>query len=176
MKKHYYTGKNFWRYDTNDSRPLYPCNNEIIEKAELVLGIRFPNSFKDLMKKRNGGELHYPYFTVPATRANSRSGEVFHLPCIEPIHFEVDNTCILSSKELITSTNDERGGKALSDKLIVLWTDFHHWLVFDYKNQKETPSVLLIVENYDSPEIVWEIIELAESFDQFLEQLFLETN
>ena len=98
------------------------------------------------------------------------------MPSIEPIHFEVEDTGILSSKELITSTNDERGSTALSDKLIVLWTDFHHWLVFDYKNQKENPSVLLIVENYDSPEIVWEIIELAESFDQFLEQLFRETN
>jgi len=176
MKKHYYTGKNFWQYDATDSRPLYPCNDEVIEKAELVLGIRFPNSFNDLMKKRNGGELYYPYFTVQASRVNSRSGEVFHLPSIEPIHFEVEDTGILSSKELITSTNDERGGTALSDKLIVLWTDFHHWLVFDYKNQKENPSVLLIVENYDSPKAAWEIIELAESFDQLLEQLFRETN
>lgn len=96
MKKHYYTGKNFWQYDTNDSRPLYPCNDEIIKKAELALGIRFPNSFKDLMKKRNGGELHYSHFTVPATRANSRSGEVYHLPYIDPIHFEVGDTGILN--------------------------------------------------------------------------------
>lgn len=98
------------------------------------------------------------------------------MPSIESIHFEVEDTGILSSKELITSTNDERGGKAFSNKLIVLLTDFHHWLVFDYQNQKENPSVLLIVENYDSTEIVWEIIKLAESFDKFTEQLFLKTN
>ena len=59
------------------------------------------------------------------------------MPYIEPIHFESNDTGILSSKELITASNEEQSSNGLSDKLIMLWTDFHHWLVFDYKNDIE---------------------------------------
>jgi len=72
---------------------------------------------------------------------------------------------ILSSKELLEDTN-------LPKELIVLWSDYHHWLVLDYRNRKDNPPVLYIVENYSTDEISWEFIKIADTFDDFLKQLF----
>jgi hypothetical protein len=72
---------------------------------------------------------------------------------------------ILSSKELLADTN-------LPKEFIVLWTDFHFWVVFDYRNRKDNPPVLYIFENYSTEEITWGYVRVADSFDGFLKQLF----
>ena len=72
---------------------------------------------------------------------------------------------ILSSKELLADAN-------LPKEFIVLWTDCHFWLVFDYRNCKNNPPVLYIFENYSTKEITWEYIKVSDSFYDFLKQLF----
>ncbi|WP_328157565.1 SMI1/KNR4 family protein [Priestia aryabhattai] len=147
-------------------RPVYPINTEIIEKAEANLGVKLPQSFIDLMKQKNGGELNYPYFMVPTSKVEHHPyGDRQNIPCIEPIHFETDDISLLSSKEHLKDAN-------LSKELVVLWNDYHHWLVLDYRHSKVNPSVLYIIESYLTDEIAWDFIEIASSFDDFLKKLF----
>ncbi|MGG0656157.1 SMI1/KNR4 family protein [Rummeliibacillus pycnus] len=155
MNKDFYKGENFWNKDPKNKRHEYPINDEIIKKAENILDVHFPSSFIELMKKQNGGELNYPYFTEYKES----------LPSIEPIHFRKDDLGILSSKELLAESD-------LPKELIVLWTNCHEWIVLDYRKGNENPSVVYIVENYFTEEIEWEFHKIADTFDDLLNQLF----
>ncbi|GEL05350.1 SMI1/KNR4 family protein [Rummeliibacillus stabekisii] len=155
LNKDFYRGENFWSEKPKNNRIDYPINDEIIRRAENSLDVHFPSSFIQLMKEQNGGELNFPYYT------ESKDA----LPSIEPIHFEKDDISILSSKELLEEAELPQG-------LIVLWTDFHEWLVLDYRKEKEHPTVVCIVENYFSDEEEWEFHKIADTFDDFLHQLF----
>jgi hypothetical protein len=155
--KDYYKGKNFW--DKEKSwRIQYPIDDEIIKKAEKILGVRLPLSFISLMKEQNGGELTYPYFMLP-----DREGK-YHLN-IDPIHFEEDDVSILSSRELLEDAK-------IPKEFVVLWTDFHHWLVMDYRNTKVNPTIKYIQEDYSTDEMSWKYIKMADTFNDFLKQLF----
>ncbi|WP_233549533.1 SMI1/KNR4 family protein [Lysinibacillus yapensis] len=137
-------GEDFWNEESKHKRIEYPINDEIIKKAENNLGIKFPQSFIELMKIQNGGDLNFPYFLLSKICTEKQE-----FPSIEPIHFEVDDLSILSSQELLADTK-------LPKEFIVLWTDCHFWIVFDYRNRKDNPSVLYVFENYDTEEITWE--------------------
>lgn len=155
--KEYYNGKNFW--DKEKSwRIQYPINEDIIRRAEAQMEITFPETFRQLMKEHNGGELTYPYFMIP-----DRSGK-YHL-AIDPIHFEEDDVSLVSYSELLEEVK-------LSKNLIVLWSDFHHWLVMDYRFVKENPSIQVIQEDYSTEEMSWNYIKMADTFDEFIKQLF----
>jgi cell wall assembly regulator SMI1 len=99
VQREFYKGADFWNKDSKYKRIEYPISDEIIKKAEECLGIKFPQSFIDLMKIQNGGELNFPYFMLSDA---STEKQVF--PSIEPIHFEKDDISILSSKELLADT------------------------------------------------------------------------
>lgn len=155
--KEYYNGKNFW--DKEKTRRIqYPINDYIIQKAEILLGITLPDTYKQLMEEQNGGELTYPYFTLP------NSTTKYHLD-FDPIHFKDDDVSILSSGDSL----QEAG---LPKSMLVLWTDFHNWLVMDYRHAKENPSIQFIYEDYSTGEMAWLYIKLADTFDDFLKQLF----
>lgn len=172
-KREYYSGQNFWQDPRKDQRPIYPINDEIIREAEALVGVRFPSSFNDLMKEQNGGELNYPCFNLPPTNIDYLTDKAQLLPSIEPIHFEKDDISILSSKELIDASKEMIEDEHL-DGLVVLWTDFHRWIVFDYRIRKENPSILYIEENYASERVAWKYIKIADSFDDFLRKLHQE--
>jgi len=155
LYKDFYKGENFWSKKPKNNRVEYPINDEIIRRAENILDVQFPSTFIQLMKEQNGGEVNFPYYTEYKDA----------LPSIEPIHFEKDDLSILSSKELLEEAELPQG-------LIVLWTDFHEWLVLDYRKEKEHPTVVNIVENYLSDKEEWEFHKIADSFDDFLNQLF----
>lgn len=170
MQRIYYNGLDFWQEEPKYKRIEYPINDEIIKKAENVLNIKFPHSFIDLMKINNGGELKYPYFILPAGVTKSIPyGERVKLPSIEPIHFENDDISILSSEKLLKEVK-------LSKGFIVLWTDFHYWVVLDYRNSsKDNPSVMYIAENFSASTFdttEWEYIKITDTFDEFSKQLF----
>ncbi|WP_046173551.1 SMI1/KNR4 family protein [Domibacillus indicus] len=155
--KEYYTGKNFWD-KKNTWRYQYPINDDIIRKAESKLTIKFPETFKQLMKEQNGGQLTYPYFMFPNSAVECKLD-------IDPIHFEEDDTSIVSSEDLLKEAN-------LPKDLIVLWWDFHNWLVMDYRFTKENPSIQFICEDYSTGEMTWYYTKMADTFDDFLKQLF----
>lgn len=161
MQRNYYNGHGFWQVEPKYKRVEYLINDKIIKKAENELNIKFPQSFIDLMKINNGGKLKYPYFVLPA-------GERVKLPSIEPIHFENDDISILSSEKLLNEVNLPTG-------FIVLWTDFHYWVVLDYRGKQVNPSVMYIAENFSASTFdttEWEYIKITDTFDEFSKQLF----
>ncbi|GGI12899.1 hypothetical protein GCM10007380_15220 [Gottfriedia solisilvae] len=162
MKRNYYNGQDFWNEKTKYKRIEYPINDEIIKRAEDILSIKFPQSLIDLMKIQNGGEINYRYFILP-------SGVTGSIHSIEPIHFEKDDISILSSLELLKEVD------GLSKELIVLWTDFHCWLVLDYRNRKDNPPILYIEEDFSASSnetTDWEYFKIADTFEEFLKKLF----
>jgi hypothetical protein len=170
LERNYYNGQDFWNEKTEYKRIEYPINGEIIEKAEEFLNIKFPQSFIDLMKIQNGGELNYSYFFLPNGDAESIPyGERVSLPSIEPIHFEKDDVSILSSLELLKEVD------GLPKEFIVLWTDFYYWIVLNYRDRKNNPSVVYVAENFSAStheKTEWEFIKIADNFDEFLKKLF----
>jgi hypothetical protein len=121
------------------------------------------------MKIQNGGELYYPYFMLPEGDTESIPyGERVSISGIDPIHFENDDISIVFPNELLKEGN-------LPGGFIVLWTDFHYWLVLDYRNKTHNPSVIYIAENFSASTFntpVWEYIKIAETFDDFLLKFF----
>ncbi|MEC2055943.1 SMI1/KNR4 family protein [Peribacillus psychrosaccharolyticus] len=170
LKKDHYYGRDFWQEGRpKEKRIEYPINDRILKKSENLLNIRFPQSFIDLMKIQNGGGLNYPYFILPAEETESIPYEErVKLSYILPLHFENDDLSILSSDELLKEVDLPTG-------FIVLWTDFHYWVVLDYRKTKDNPSVMFIAEDFsalDSETKEWEYIKIADSFDEFLEKIF----
>ncbi|WP_226701691.1 SMI1/KNR4 family protein [Priestia aryabhattai] len=169
MKKEFYLGDSFWSDDSKYKRIDYPINDEIIKQAEVILGVKLPSSLLDLLKIRNGGGLNYPYFMLPDGDTESIPyGGRANIDSIDPIHFENDDISILSSKELLKEVK-------LTGEFVVLWTDFHYWVLLDYRNRSQDPTVIYIAENFsastnDTTE--WEYIKIADTFDDFLKQLF----
>ncbi|MEO2224501.1 SMI1/KNR4 family protein [Priestia megaterium] len=169
MKKEFYQGDSFWSDDSEYKCIDYPINDEIIKQAEVILGVKLPSSLLDLLKIRNGGGLNYPYFMLPDGDAESIPyGGRANIDSIDPIHFKNDDISILSSKELLKEVK-------LTGEFVVLWTDFHYWVVLDYRNKSQDPTVMYIAENFsasthDTTE--WEYIKIADTFDDFLKQLF----
>lgn len=45
-------------------------------------------------------------------------------------------------------------------------------LVMDYRFTKENPPIQYIQEDYSTEKMTWKYIELADTFDDFLKQLF----
>ncbi|WP_027408487.1 SMI1/KNR4 family protein [Anoxybacteroides tepidamans] len=157
MKQEFYRGKNFWK--DNSEQTMSPISEELIKNAEDILGIKLPLSYIELIKQKNGGELNYPYFILP-------DGQRESIPNMEGICLAPDEgTSILSLKEMLQEVQ-------LPQEFFVLWSDFHHWVVLDYRHTKSEPPVLYIRENYSCEDVTWEFIEIAHSFADFLHQLF----
>lgn len=147
----FYTGKNFWK------EGLEPVSEIAIKKAEQELSITLPNSYLDLLREHNGGDLEYPYFFIGDEKVRNA---MYHMDGIDPEGFS-----ILSSPIVI----DEL---CLPNKLILLEGDYHSWIALDYRDNKDIPSVAYFYEDYSEEEMKWGSIEIAPSFDIFLTKLF----
>ncbi|MGI8369607.1 SMI1/KNR4 family protein [Priestia megaterium] len=144
MKKEFYRGDSFWSDDSEYKRIDYPINDEIIKQAEAILGVKLPSSLLDLMKIRNGGGLNYPYFMLPDGDTESIPyGGRARISDIDPIHFEKEDISILSSKELLKEVS-------LTGEFVVLWTDFHYWVVLNYRNRSQNPAVMYCISQKTS--------------------------
>lgn len=119
-----------------------------------MLNIVFPETFKKLMKEQNGGELTYPFFVL-----SDDSNVKYHID-IDPIHFEDDDVSILSSGELLQEAE-------LPKSMLILWNDFHNWIVMDYRHTKENPPIQFIYEDYSTEKRTWGYIKIADTFDDF---------
>ncbi|WP_409294085.1 SMI1/KNR4 family protein [Peribacillus sp. SCS-26] len=170
LDEEFYQGQNFWKQSPSMKMRDYELNDSIIEQAEALLSVKLPPSLIRLLKIQNGGELEYPYFQLPVIDEDgSRFERQERFPSIDPIHFRKDDLSLLSSQELLA-------GSGLADeRLIVLWTDFHFWVVLDYREHSADPAVLYIAEDFEAStydRTEWEYSRLAGSFDEFLAKLY----
>lgn len=172
--KDYYKGTNFWKESKpEDKRNEYPMNEEVVKKAENVLGVRLPKSYIELLHQQNGGELTYPYFELEFKDEEELFTRREEIRYIEGICLENDDISIMSSKELLEEELFERDGiPVLSNEFVVVWTDYHHWLVLDYRTTKDNPPVLYIFEDYSGDGITWDSRKIGNSFDEFSAKLF----
>lgn len=167
--KEYYQGKDFWKESKEkDKRNEYPINEEIVKQAEVILGVELPLSYIELLNEKNGGELNFPYILLHGIDDEGNKFEYREeIRYIEGICMEHDDISIMSSKELLEDEDTN-----LPSDLIVLWSDYHHWLVLDYRDTKVNPSVVFIGEDYSGEGTTWYFRKLANTFDEFLTILF----
>ncbi|MGD6818014.1 SMI1/KNR4 family protein [Metabacillus sp. 113a] len=153
----YYHGQNFWIEAGSHSEPVYPFNDQVLEEAEDLLKVKLPRELIQLMEIRNGGSLAYPNFVLPD------KGEKDSLPGIYPIHMMNDDLSMLSLREAFHEA-------ALPEGMVPLWSDYHNWIVLDYRHTKKDPPVLKVTENYTDHS--WIYTEIAPAFNKFLKMLF----
>ncbi|MEW5597123.1 SMI1/KNR4 family protein [Peribacillus frigoritolerans] len=155
----FYKGMNFWDTDGEELSP--PLTDLIIQKAEKELGIKLPHSYIELLKEKNGGSLNYPDFFI------GQDKERTSMDYMDGIDFEGVERGIGILKSAKWTKK-----QCLSEGLIVLWTDIHTWIVLDYRNKVEKPSVVYFYEDYLSEDMQWKSVEIAPDFDTFLSKLF----
>lgn len=174
--KNYYKGTDFWKESKpEDKRIEYPMNESVVKEAEELWGVRLPKSYIQLLHQQNGGELTFPYFDLDFEDVEEEEPFTIRheIRYIEGICFENDDISIMSSKELLEEELLERGGiSVLSNEFVVLWSDYHHWLVLDYRTTKQNPPVLFIFEDYSEDEITWNSRKIGDTFDEFSSKLF----
>jgi len=173
--KYYYKGIDFWKESKpEEKRNEYPMNEEVVKEAEEILGVQLPKLYIQLLHQQNGGELTYPYFELEFKDIDEEPFTIrHHIGYIEGICFEKDDISIMSSKEMLEEEFLERKGiSVLSNEFVVLWSDYHHWLVLDYRITKENPPVLFIFEDYSGKEITWNSRKIGDTFDDFSAKLF----
>jgi hypothetical protein len=138
-----------------------PLTDEMISTAEIILKVKLPILFIDLLKVQNGGYTKgfaYP-MTVKTTWADN------HVPLSELFGIVTDNT-IKTAQNILHSAymTDEWG---LPEKQVLLTGDGHWWITLDYRNG-------------DNPTIRWidvecgQDIHIAETFDDFINGLVSE--
>lgn len=130
-------------------------NLDILEKIQEELNLPLPESYINLMTKRNGFYLMKKYF--PTTIPNSWANNSVHIDYLYGIG---ENPGILDSNEL----RKEWGIR--SKKLLILSVNAPMFICLDYRNtRKKEPSVTFIdVEQSQE-------IKLANSFQEFINGL-----
>lgn len=142
-----------WREDTEEYQ-LAPLTNKMVKEAEENLKVKLPKSYITILKKQNGGSIHYDCFPthVPTSWAENHI-RVDHLFGVE------ENKGILQSAYLIKEWD-------LPKDIVLISGDGHSWVAFDYRDTKEDPPLIYIDTESE------QIIEIAKNFDAFLNGLY----
>ncbi|MDQ0271640.1 SMI1/KNR4 family protein [Cytobacillus purgationiresistens] len=136
----------------NDIKPA--TDAEIIE-AEKQLKVKLPDSYIRLVKEQNGGRsIHNAFPTKVAT-----SWEEDHIQIDEFHGIGGEGMSILDSGYLIQEWE-------LPEDIVLISGDGHSWVALDYRKRKENPSVIYLDSEME------QTIELADSFDEFLQGLY----
>ncbi len=156
--------KEFWYTAYSPNKDL---TDEMITKAEEVLGFKLPKAFIEVLKIQNGGETQGLVF--PTTVKTSWAAD--HVPFDElyGIDFLAENSTeegieegtetsdfnILDTPAVVKEWN-------LPEKQIVLNSDGHCNITLDYRKDEKAPVVTWIDAEMK------EDIQLANSFEEFL--------
>lgn len=148
--------KNLWNTDCRrfDNEPL---TDEMIERAEIKLGVKLPAEYIELIKERNGGSLNCSCFPVDGKDADKlgKSINIDHIMGIGK-----DNGGILQS--LFFAEEFE-----LKPKLIPFYGDGDSWICFDYNKKGPFKSPVISYVHSHSGEVT----EISPDFKTFIEQL-----
>ncbi|KHF38851.1 SMI1/KNR4 family protein [Halalkalibacter okhensis] len=151
----FYKGKHFWK-SPSEYKPGEAVTDTQVSEIEQMLGVRLPKKYVELMQEQNGGELAYRYVLFD-------DGDAAVVPYFHEL--EVDRGVGLSPIFV-----EECG---LPEHLVLLTGDFHSWVALDYRNERSVPRVVYVAED-ESGNGLWQEYLLAETFDQFVERLFLK--
>lgn len=143
-------------WEKDDEYKPKPVSDEMVQMAEAKLQVTLPPSYLELLKQQNGGWFIHNAYPAP-------QHEDFDEPFIEVEYIAgIDqNDGILESEELIEEWEMPKG-------LVLFNGDGHTWLAFDYRETSANPPIVY-VDNYDE---VPQVIKIADTFDEFLENLY----
>lgn len=152
----YYRGQDFWKELRSSA------TEEMIVSVQNILQKKLPTSYINLLKKSNGGEVKYPYFSI------ERHGE-----------FSLSSSEILGvgepgNDDSILDYPPKNEDYELPEETIVLcWLSYPHVaLALDYSGGIEEPTVILAYENYPEPDVIYDKWLVATSFENFLKLLY----
>ena len=147
----------FWDKEKSiDTFP--PLTQEMIDYAEQQLQVKLPAHYIELLMQQNGGAIYHKAF--PTNKKNSWAEDHVHLDEVFGIE---KNNGILKSVHFIEEWN-------LPKDIVLFAGDGHSWFAFDYRETKELPKIIYIEADNEL------IIELASSFEDFVNQLYTHTD
>lgn len=145
-----------WQGNIDDEYALKPINIEDIKKAEAFFNVSFPKEYIELLLVQNGGYINFNAHPSPKLTV---LGD--HFVTIEYIKGIGKQNGILENDYFIKEWGMPEG-------LILFHGDGHTWLAFDYREVNVDPSIVYIDNETE------EVIKLADSFKQFLSNLYNE--
>lgn len=146
-----------------------PLTDEMIERAEAVLGRSLPSSYVDLMRRCNGGYLRHS--CVATSRPTSWAHDhvsvesILGIPAIDDNGRFGTGAGVLCTPYMISEWG-------IPADVVLLDGDGHTWTALDYRAASEP----------DEPSVVWLDVELgdeltiASSFSEFLALLRPESD
>jgi hypothetical protein len=147
--------KNIWR-EGYDNYKLDTLTDEAVEMAEEILKVKLPKSYINILKVQNGGYIKFNSYpcNVPTSWADNHIN-------VEHILGIGEANGILESENLIKEWG-------LPNNIVLISGDGHSWIALDYRKMKENPPVIYIDTELN------QIVEIAKSFDEFLDGLYIE--
>src|SRR5215216_5343247 len=135
-----------------------PLTDEMVGRAEDMLGVQLPNAYLALLRFQNGGYTADAFQVHPAPEPTSWA--IDHVPFDSMFGIGQNNEGILQTPYLLQEWGMPAG-------LVLLTGDGHWWIALDYRRSGPggPPSVVW----YDNE--VGEDIQLADDFATFLQGL-----
>jgi len=146
---------NIWKNEES-SYTLNNLTSEDINKAEKHFRVKLPKAYLDILMEKNGGTLLYNALPISLNRWE---GDDFLL--IEYLFGIKENEGIMETDYYVKEWEINR------KNIILLSGDGHQWIALDYNNS-ENPKVIYIDTEEDK------VIELYSSFDEMIENLFIQ--
>ncbi|WP_299514191.1 SMI1/KNR4 family protein [uncultured Rummeliibacillus sp.] len=125
---------------------------EDLKKVEETLGVKLPDSYIELMKLHNGGDLAY---------------SILHSGRVPDGEVEIENIRGIDLEEGIIESNYLVEEWEMEKGLIIISGDGNYWLSLDYRNYAgNEPAVVYIEEDAESKPK-----QVAKTFELFLKKL-----
>lgn len=153
MSLEFYQGEHFWK-SPSEYEPGEALTEESLKLVERRLGVSLPHSYLRYMFEQNGGELAYRYMLF-------EDGDAAIIPYLHEIDIE-------SGVGLSPLFIEVCG---LPEDLVLITGDLDSWLALDYRNQKEEPAVIFLLES-ETGDGSWEEHRIAPTFEAFTKRLF----
>ncbi|MBW4850444.1 SMI1/KNR4 family protein [Bacillus safensis] len=146
--------KSFWEKKEESPFTLEKVDEEKIREAEGTLGVTLPATYKKLILDWNGG------FTVrnafPTEKPNSWADD----------HVQFDHLRGIAKGNGIMTSPQLSDELELPEGLVIISGEEDTWIAMDYRETKEHPPI-----HYFDLEMEVDF-KLADSFDEFIEQLY----
>lgn len=138
-----------------------PVTDEMVKKAERILGVKLPDTFIELLRQQNGG--YTKGFAFPMKKKTTWADD--HVPLNELFGIVVNKNSDSGHNILQTDYMIKEWG--LPEKLVLLTGDGHWWITLDYRKES-VPTVRWIdIE-------CGEDVHIANNFEEFINGLVSE--
>ncbi len=149
-------------WNTNQPSPNAPLTDSMVSDAEQELGVRFPASYLDALRIKNGGSVvgdlvRLPHQVIPQHLRHFVDHGYVSVRGVNGIGSS--NTSVLGSASLIAEWG-------LPERLVILDGDGHWWIAFDYRGTDDNPPIVFV--DSDSGDTLHVTESFAEFFGSFV--------